>query len=270
MAQDWSKILGMWNWEPSILIGIACFLGAYLAVIGPLRSRFTLLLPAKRSQIIWFILGVFFIFLALVSPLDGLSDEYLFSAHMLQHTLLIIIVPPLLLLGTPGWLIDSFVRHPIVLRVARFLTNPIPAYCIFNVVFSTWHFPIFYEAALDNQSIHIFEHLCFMVAGVLNWWPIFSSSTKLPRISYPAQMLYLFLESIPSTILGAVIIFSPTILYPFYENAPRILGISVMTDQQIAGLIMAMPAGMAYLVALTVVFFTWSYREEHRALKPSG
>jgi len=270
VAQDWLKILGMWSWEPSILIGLACFLAAYLAVIGPLRNRFKYSLPVNRSQIIWFILGVFFIFLALCSPLDDLSDDYLFSAHMLQHTILIIIVPPFLLLGTPGWLIDSCVRHPMALRVARFFTNPISAYFIFNGIFSVWHFPAFYEAALDNQTVHIFEHLCFMVTGVLNWWPILSSSTKLPRISYPAQMLYLFLESIPSTILGALIVFSPTILYPFYENVPRILGISVSTDQQIAGLIMAMPAGMVYLMALTVIFFTWSNKEQQGILKQSA
>ena len=260
----------MWNWEPSILLGIALFLGLYLAAIGPLRSRFQSSLPVRRAQVAWFILGIFFIFLALVSPLDGLGDNYLFSAHMLQHSLLVFVVPPLLLAGTPAWLADALIRPRLVRPLARFLTHPVSAYLLFNLVFTAWHFPVFYNAALENQNIHIFEHLCFMVTAVLNWWPVFSPSSLLPRMPYPVQLLYLFLESIPCTVLGAVIIFQTGILYPAYASAPALLGINPMTDQQIAGLIMALPGGMAYMVAMTVVFFTWQKKEEHPLQSPSG
>ncbi len=97
-----SFFLGMWNWDPSILLGLALFLGLYLAAIGPLRSRFKASAPVSRAQATWFILGALFILLALVSPLDELGDAYLFSAHMTQHSLLVFVVPPLLLAGTPG------------------------------------------------------------------------------------------------------------------------------------------------------------------------
>jgi len=261
----------MWNWEPSILLGIAVFLGLYLAAIGPLRERFQSSYPVRRAQATWFILGTLTIFLALVSPLDELGDSYLFSAHMLQHALLVYIAPPLLLVGMPSWLADALLRRRLIRPVAGVVTHPIAAYFLFNLVFAGWHFPALYEAALDNQNIHIFEHLCFLVTAVVNWWPILSPSSLLPRLSYPVQMVYLFLESIPSTILGAVISFQTDILYPTYASAPAVLpGINPMIDQQIAGLIMAMPAGMAYLVALTVVFFAWVKREERGALKTSG
>jgi cytochrome c oxidase assembly factor CtaG len=256
-----SSILEMWSWEPSILLGIAIFLGLYLAAVGPLRKRFKASSPVRHTQVTWFILGTLVIFLALVSPLDELGDNYLFSAHMLQHSLLVFVVPPLLLAGTPAWLADALIRPRLIHPLARILTHPISAYLLFNLVFAIWHFPALYQAALDNQNVHIFEHLCFMVTAVLNWWPVLSHSELLPRLSAPVQMVYLFLEGIPCTVLGAVIIFQPTILYPAYLTAPSLLGISPMTDQQIAGLIMAMPGGMAYMIAMTVVFFNWQKKE---------
>ena len=255
----------MWSWEPSILLGIAVFLGLYLAAIGPLRSRVKGSFPVGNAQKTCFILGVFFIFLALVSPLDELGDNYLFSAHMAQHSLLVFVVPPLLLAGTPAWLVDALIGQRFIRPLARLLTHPISAYLLYNLVFAAWHFPAFYEAALDNQNIHIFEHLCFLVTAVFNWWPVFSPSKILPRLSAPIQLVYLFLEGIPCTILGAVIIFQPTILYPAYVSAPALLGLTPMNDQQIAGLIMAMPGSMAYLIAISVVFYKWQKKEEARA-----
>lgn len=266
MVKSLSAILEMWTWEPSILLGIAIFLGLYLAAIGPLRNRFKDSSPASRAQVAWFVAGTLFIFLALVSPLDELGDNYLFSAHMLQHSLLVFVVPPLLLAGTPAWLADALVRPRLIHPLAKILTHPISAYLLFNLVFAVWHFPAFYQAALDNQNVHIFEHLCFMVTAVLNWWPVISPSKLLPRLPAPVQLLYLFLEGIPCTVLGAVIIFQPTILYPAYVTAPSLLGLSPMTDQQIAGLIMAMPGGMAYMIAMSVVFYNWQKKEQARAI----
>ena len=270
MLQDWLNIAQMWNWAPSILLGTAAFLGLYLAAVGPWRGRFRFAAPVQRSQVIWFSLGTLAIFLALVSPLDELGDTYFFSAHMLQHTILVFVAPPMLLAGTPSWLVDAIIRRRGIRPLARFITHPLAAYLLFNLVFAGWHFPALYEAALENENVHIFEHLCFLVTAVINWWPVLSPSALLPRSSPLTQMAYLFLESIPCTVLGAVIVFQPGILYPTYASAPGLLGVSPMLDQQIAGLIMAMPAGMAYLAVLTVVFFTWAKKEERHTLRPSG
>jgi putative membrane protein len=262
---DAAQALTAWTWDPSILIGMALFVGAYLGAIGPWRRRFRSSQPVKPAQAAWFLLGAFVIFFALVSPLDDLGDEYLFSAHMVQHVLLALIAPPLLLLGTPGWLLRPLLRYPAVARPARFLTTPLVAFVSFNVVFMIWHLPVLYEATLHDETIHIFEHLLFMATGVLNWWPILSPLPEMPRLHPLAQLVYLFLDGVPMTILSGVIVFASSVLYPTYAAAPRIMDLSAMTDQQIAGLIMWMPGGMIYLVALGIVFFAWLGREESAA-----
>ncbi len=261
-STDALQALTSWNWAPSIWIGIGLFVGAYLCAVGPLRRRFRSSEPVTRAQVIWFLAGAAVIFLALASPLDDLGDEFLFSAHMVQHLLLALIAPLFLLLGTPGWLLRPLLRYPLVARTARVLTAPLAGFAAFNAVFLIWHLPVLYEATLHNESIHIFEHLLFMATGVLNWWPIVSPMPELPRLSLPAQLLYLFLDGLPMTILGALVVFAPTVLYPTYAAAPRLADLGALADQQIAGLVMWMQGGMIYLVALGVVFFDWLAREE--------
>jgi putative membrane protein len=261
-SADLAQALTTWNWDPSILIGMALFVGAYLGAIGPWRRRFRSSQPVKPAQAAWFLLGAFIIFFALVSPLDDLGDEYLFSAHMVQHVLVALIAPPLLLLGTPGWLLRPLLRYPAVAYVTRFLTMPLVGFVSFNVIFMIWHVPVLYEATLHSESIHILEHLLFMATGVLNWWPIVSPLPEMPRLPPLAQIVYLFLDGVPMTVLSGLIVFSSSVLYPTYAAAPRIIDLSAMADQQIAGLIMWMPGGMIYLVALSLVFFTWLSREE--------
>src|ERR1700694_567525 len=114
--------LTAWNWEPSIVIGTALLVGLYLYGIGPLRRKYHLADEVKRGQVVTFLLGVFIVFLALVSPLDELGDSYLFSAHMVQHLFITLVGPPLLLLGTPEWFIRPIVRHKTIFKIARFLT----------------------------------------------------------------------------------------------------------------------------------------------------
>src|SRR5207249_6874903 len=136
--------LTAWNWEPSILIGTALIVGLYLYAVGSLRKRYHLAERVKRSQVVYFLLGVFLIFLALVSPLDELGDSYLFSAHMVQHLFLTIIGPPLLLLGTPEWLVKPALRNKVIFNIAQVLTYPAVAFVLYNVDFWLWHAPPLY------------------------------------------------------------------------------------------------------------------------------
>ena len=262
MTPDLPPWYSLWNWRPGTLIGAVFVLSLYLIAVGPARKRYFKAPEVKNSQIICFILAIITILIAQVSPLDALSDEYLFSAHMAQHMLLTAVAAPLLLLGLPDWMLQPFLKHPRIKRTLAFLTYPIFAFLIFNLNFLIWHFPTFYEATLENEIIHFIEHMLFLVTALLFWWPIFSPSSELPRLSYPYQVLYLFLAAVPSTILGALIIFSPTILYETYLNAPRITILDPMTDQQIAGVLMAMVESMIYLGVLSVVFFNWLNQEE--------
>ena len=262
MEESVEHVLTAWSLEPSIWLGMALLVGGFLAASGPWRWRFKDSQPVSRGRIISFLAGAFAMWFALVSPLDKISDEYLFSAHMVQHLLLTLVAPPLLLIGTPGWMLSPFLRYRGVKRLARFFTMPLIAFAVFNLSFLIWHVPALYQATLENEAIHIAEHLIFIGTAMLNWWPILSPTKELPRLPYPGQILYLFLDAIPSTVLGAILVFAPDVLYPAYNAAPRIFGISALDDQLVSGLIMAMPGGMTYLIALTIVFFVWIGREE--------
>ena len=253
--------LTQWNWDPSIVIGTALIVGFYLYAIGPLRKRYFPDEPVKRGQIICFLLGMFFMFLSLVSPLDELGDSYLFSAHMVQHLILTIVGPPLLLLGTPEWFIKPLLRNHIVFSIARVLTFPAVAFTLFNVDFWLWHAPPLYNATLENQGIHILEHLTFIIFGVLNWWPILSPSKDLPRLPVGGQILYIFFNGMPTVALGAGLTFLPP-LYAPYLSAPRVWGISPATDQQLGGLIMWIPVSIAYIVIVSVLFIRWIQAQE--------
>jgi len=261
---DWANLLSEWTWDPSIWIGVALLIGLYLAATGRWRTRFAGSRPRKRSQTILFLISMLVLWFALVSPLDTWGDEYLQSAHMLQHMLLTLVVPPFFILGLPDWLVHAAFQRPALRKIGRILTHPVLAYSIFNITFMAWHIPNLYEAALLNENIHIVEHLAFIVTGVLNWWPIFSTSRDLPPIGPGFQILYLFLEGIPTTVLTAIIVFAPDILYPTYANAPRVFGISSGMDQQIAGLEMGALGMVIYLAILTLVFYRWMSNEDSR------
>jgi putative membrane protein len=220
-----------------------------------LRSRFPH--PASRFP---FYAGLTVIFLSLNGWLHDLSDYYLFSAHMVQHLLLTLLVPPLLIAGTPGWMLRPLLRHPVVGSIARVLTRPKVCFATFNVVVAAWHLPVLYNLAMAHHGIHIVQHLMFMGAAVMLWWPILSPLPELPRLSYPAQMLYLFLTTIPMSIVAVFITYSESLLYPAYAASPRIFGITPLQDQLIGGLIMWIPGGLIFFAVISVIFFRWQTR----------
>ena len=125
---------------------------------------------------------------------------------------------------------------------------------------AVWHLPPVYEMAMANHNVHIVQHLCFMIAATLMWWPILSPLPELPRLSYPLQMLYLFLLTIPMSIIAICIGYADHILYPAYASAPRIWGITPLQDQLLGALIMWVPGGLFFFVIISVVFFRWQQR----------
>jgi len=201
------------------------------------------------------------LFFSLNGWLHELSDSYLFSAHMVQHLVLALVVAPLLIMATPGWMLSPALRVRAVAAVARWVTNPLRAYAIFNIVMCAWHLPPLYNLALAHHPVHIGQHLMFLVAAVLMWWPILSPLPELPRLAYPLQMLYLFLMTIPMSIVAVYIAYADSVLYPAYATAPRIWGISPMQDQLIGGLIMWIPGGLFFFAIISVIFFRWQQRD---------
>jgi cytochrome c oxidase assembly factor CtaG len=255
--------LTQWNWDPTIVVGLALIVGLYLFGVGPLCRKYQLADGVSRGQALTFLLGAFIMFLALASPLDELGDSYLFSAHMLQHLCLTAVGPPLLLLGTPGWLLRPLICRRGVFLLARLLTFPALAFFLLNADFWLWHVPPLYDATLENQGIHILEHLTFIAFGVLFWWPIFSPMKELPRLSIGGQTLYIFLSGMPTVALGAGLTFLPP-LYAPYLAAPRAWGISVATDQQLGGLIMWIPFSILNIVIISILFIRWMQVQDAR------
>ncbi|MGH2514723.1 MAG: cytochrome c oxidase assembly protein [Ktedonobacterales bacterium] len=259
-----------WNFDPFLVLGIALLTAAYFYALGPLRRRYGWAETVDRGQVAWFVSGTLLLFIALCSPLDTLGDDYLFSAHMIQHMLLALVVPPLWLLGTPDWMLAPLFRLASVVRVAKGLTNPVVAFGLFNADMWLWHAPALYDATLANDQIHILEHLTFIVFGVLFWWPILSPVRALPRISKGFGILYSFLACQPMVALGALITFAANPLYAPYVTAPRILGSTPLGDQQLGGLIMWLPTNIPYVIALSALFFQWVGDQDHAERAAAG
>ncbi|MDQ3697470.1 MAG: cytochrome c oxidase assembly protein [Gemmatimonadota bacterium] len=213
------------------------------------------------GQRLAFITGLAMLFLSLNGPIHDLSDTYLFSVHMVQHLLLTMAVVPLLIAGTPGEMLRPVLRSHPVAAVARVATTGPACFLAFNLTIAVWHVPAVYDLAMRSHPMHIIQHLCFLVAATLMWWPIMSPLPELPRLSYPKQMLYTFLLTLPMALIGIVITYAERVLYPAYQSAPRIWGLSPLEDQLLGGLIMWLPGGLVLLGVLSVIFFRWASRE---------
>ena len=250
--------ISWWRWSihPSTVIGIAALGALYIWASRRLGRR------PGTAQEIFFVSGLLVMFASLNGPIHDLSDDYLFSAHMVQHLLLTFAVPPLLLAGTPGWMLRPVLSRPEIAPLARFFTRAPICFIVFNVVIAGWHLPVLYNAAMADHGLHIVEHLMFLVAAVLMWWPLLSQLPELPRLAYPGQMLYSFVMSIAMSIVAVYIAMADHVLYPAYSAAPRVLPLTPLEDQLLGALIMWIPGGMIFMIIMTVVFFKWNARGE--------
>jgi putative membrane protein len=251
-----------WNIEPTIAIGLLAMLAGYLYLTRDTGSTPDATRITTSKQKASFIAGLVTLFVALGPPLDDWSDHYLLLAHMVQHLLLILLAAPLLLVGIPAWMLEPLTRNRVTNAIGYTLTRPVVAYAIANLVVILWHVPVFYDAALRSQPIHVLEHATFIATGILAWWPIAGPLSQWPRLPLSLQSLYFFAMTIPGSVVGAFITFAEPGLYSPYDTAPRIFNIDLATDQQAAGLLMWVLVSTIYLGLITVTFFKWANREE--------
>lgn len=249
-----------WSWSlhPSVFVGTGLLGALYFYGIGPWRRRRGLP-PAPAWKVASFTGALAVLLVSLNGPLHDLSDYYLFTAHMVQHMLLTLVFPPLLIAGVPGWLLAPLLRPPPVRRVARALTHPVTAAVLFSATIAVWHMAPFYDLMMREHEMHIVTHLMFMATATLLWWPVMSPVPELlPRLGYGVGMLYLFLVGIPMQIVAAMISLSDSVLYQWYAVAPRTWGLSPLEDQQLGGLIMWVPGNLWMFLAIGVLFFQWA------------
>ena len=261
---DWTH----WHNEP-FLIGGLIFLGWLYAILtGPWRERLAPGQPYPHRQAIMFYAALVIFYLAVGSPLDQAGERFLLSAHMLQHQLILYPAAILFLLGLPDWLVRPVTGRPALQPVLRILTNPVVCGVIYTATLTVWHLPVFYDLALQNRPVHIAEHFMFFGAALFYWWPLLSPSREFPPASHAWQMLYLPAVLIAMTPVFAYITFSPDVLYPTYEFAPRITSLSAAADQLLAGAMMKLVGMGVAILAFGVSFYRWyqAAEKKHPAL----
>jgi len=256
-------------WYPDLLAWIVLLNVAYLLLVGVWRRAYGWGPPVPAYKQVLFSLGLWTVYLSEGTPIHLISETYLFSVHKFQHTLLTMIMPPLILLGTPEWALRPLLRIRPVRGLLRVLVHPVPAVLLFNLIYSLWHMPVAYQAILLYHWFHAVQHAILVATAMLMWWPVCSPTRELPPLSEPGQMVYLFLAGLAQIAAFAVITFADIVLYPFYEEAPRIFGLDAMADQQLAGAIMHLSGGIVFILAWVVIFFRWATREERQVLPGS-
>ena len=252
-----------WTFDLWIIIPLLLTGGIYWRGWRDLHRR----LPRRYAvwRLISFQAGLLTLFLALASPLHPLA-ELLLQFHMIQHLLLMMVVPPLLLLGAPVLPLLRGLPRPVLQRglgpffastalqrLAQFLTHPIVCLLAFTVSTIAWHVPALYELARSSDFWHNVQHVCFLGTGLLFWWPVvqpWPSRLRWPRWT---MIPYLLFADIQNTALSAFLIFSERVLYPSYAAVPRLWGISVLDDQAAAGAIMWVPGSVIFLIPVAVL-----------------
>lgn len=256
-----------WGWHPHLdvwllLGGIVVAYFAAIRWLGPGRADLGEP-PAAGRQKTLFCIGMAILWVGADWPMHDLSENYLFSFHMLQHTLFSLVAPPLLLAGMPAWMLRMLIPKR-ALGLVRALTRPVIAFVIFNTVIVVTHWPPMVDAALRSEPMHFGIHCVLVAASLLMWWPVVDPLPETKRLSEPAKMLYLFLQSILPTVPASFITFSSTPLYDVYATYPRLWGLSVVDDQRIAGLIMKILGGLLLWSAIAYLFFKWNAGDEER------
>jgi putative membrane protein len=221
--------------------------------------------------------GLLTLWVALLSPLDTLSDV-LFSAHMGQHELLMLVAAPLLVMGRPlyalVWALPSrprraalaAIERPPVRRTWRALTNPVVVLVLHGVALWGWHLPALFEEALAHEALHAVQHLCFFLTAALFWWALVHG--RYGRAGYGAAVFFVFATAVHSGLLGAMLTFARALWYPTHAARTQAAGLDALEDQQRAGLLMWIPAGVLLAVLGLALLSAWLGESERRPARP--
>jgi putative membrane protein len=273
------------SWSAPVGVNIAILLAYYFYIAGWLRMRRSGSAALPLWRLAMYLGGVLSLWLAIGSPLEALDDSSLL-AHMVQHLLLMIAAPPLILLGAPAlpllhglpaWFVrvplGALLRSRVVQRIGEFITEPLFCWIAAIVAMIAWHVPGAFELALRSNGWHETEHACFFASSILFWWPVIQpwpSVARWPRWTMP---LYLLAGAVAGSTVSAYLTFSDAVLYPSYATAPRIFAMTPLDDQVIAGAVMWVAMTIALLlpaVVITVRFLSPAapHAAARRAVRP--
>jgi putative membrane protein len=259
------------GWEPHpdvwLLVGLLAASYTIAAVrVGP---RFAV--PGQpavsRFQAICFGLGVLALWVAADWPIHDVAEQSLYTAHMIQHLVFSMVAAPLLLLGTPAWMMRAILRPHWALRSAQFLSRFLPALIIFNLVIVITHWPAFVDLSLRSGVVHFLAHAMILLASLVIWMPVVSPLPEVPRLTPTVRMIFLFLQSVVPTVPASFLTFGARPLYHYYEGVPQLFGLTALEDQRMAGLVMKIGAGLLLWMLIAVTFFRWAAEEDRRSVQ---
>jgi putative membrane protein len=269
---DFNELRYWWALDPGVVLPIA--LSGFLYAIGVVRLRRVNKHIVGPIEIACFLAGWLTLVIALVSPLHPWGSV-LFSAHMTQHELLMLVAAPLLVLGRPLvpflWAfpkatarhLSGWTKAGAWQRLWRGITAPFVAWLIHAIVLWGWHVPFLFQATLESEWVHALQHASFFGSALLFWWAILHGRER--PFGYGAAVLYLFTTALHSGLLGALLTFARSVWYPVYNGTTQSWGLMPLEDQQLGGLIMWIPAGAVYIVAGLALFAGWLRESETRA-----
>jgi len=250
-----------WHPHPDVWLLLGGLWAAYLVAV---RRHRTTPVEAKdrRRRATLFSIGMACLWFGADWPVHDLAEGYLYSVHMVQHMVFTLVAAPLLIAGTPAWMWRAVLSPRPVFVTFRFLTRPVVALIVFNGLLLFTHWPEVVEASVGSELTHFTLHVLLFGSAIVVWWPVMSPVVELPALTPPAQMMYLFAQSLAPTIPASFLTFGHTLLYPVYGTFPRIWGISALNDQLIAGLLMKIVGGLILWAFIATIFFRWHAREE--------
>jgi len=265
-----------WTFDPAVVAAIAGSAVVYRRGWRELGRHGSRAVAGRQAAA--FFAGLSVLAVALISPLDALATTLL-SAHMAQHLLLLAVAPPLIVYGRPGLVMALGLPRPARRRLAGITRrrrgwtgvalHPLVVLAVATIALWGWHLPVLYQAALHNPSVHAAEHVVFLVTA-LAFWSLVIDPAPRRRLGYAPGMLLVFVSMLASSALGALITFSPYILYPLYRAGASLWGTTPLADQQLAGAIMWVPPGLLYLVVIVVLALRWFEEVDRRVRRAEG
>jgi putative membrane protein len=271
--QSVHQLVRAWEFDPVVIAALILSAWLYLRGVGRLWKIVGVNGGVKKWEAICFWFGWFFTAVALVSPLHAWG-EALFSAHMVQHEILMLIAAPLFVLGRPmiailkalpgKWAgqLARFGNSPAWQNFWRAVTYPLNAWMIHAVALWVWHIPFLFQATLENDFVHSLQHSSFFFSALLFWWALMHGRARMR--GYGIAVLYVFTTAMHTGALGALITFATKTLYPAYAATTQAWHLTPLEDQQLGGLIMWIPAGLVYVVAGLALFAAWLRESETR------
>jgi putative membrane protein len=262
-----------WTWDPVIIAFLVLAAVLYGVGLRQLKKHSPETKVLKNWEIASFVMGWMMLVMALLSPLHKLGSM-LFSAHMSQHEILMLLAAPLLVMGRPmvaalfalpirsRMALGRVVKHAFWKHTWGLVSLPVAAWVIHGVVLWVWHVPMLYEATLRSEFIHALQHTSFLCSALLFWWTLIHG--RFGRMGYGVAVVYVFSTAVHSSILGALLTFASQIWYPIYESRTAAWGLTPIEDQQLGGLIMWVPAGVVFVVVGLALFGAWLGESERR------